>query len=162
MLGFRGDLMLWKHFGIDGEVNFEPGKKDFVTIQQQAAGPGQIGFTEKLQSRVTFYDINAVLQPVATKHASLKIDGGIGAANIKFYDASSSTSGLLGSQNYTQYFGSSNHFQAHLGAGVQLYVKEHIFIRPQFDVHFVHNLNQFGRNTVIRYSVWLGYTFGGA
>jgi hypothetical protein len=160
MIGFGADLMLWKHFGIGVEANIEPGKKDYVTLQQAASGGG-IAFTEKLQSRVTFYDINAILQPVATKRASLKLEGGIGAANIKFYDSSSSSSGLLGNQKYTQYFASANHFQMHAGVGVQLYLKEHVFIRPQVDLHYVHNLEQFGRNAVLRYSVWLGYTLGG-
>src|ERR1043165_5223847 len=50
MLGFNGDLMLWKHFGVGGEVNLEPGKKDYVILTQQAAGPGGPAFTEKLQS----------------------------------------------------------------------------------------------------------------
>lgn len=157
MIGVGADLMLWKHFGIGGEVNFEPGKKDYVNLTT----PGT-GFTEKIQSRVTFWDFNGILAPLASKRASLKLEGGIGGANIKFYDATASTSGIFGSQNYSQYFGSANHFQVHGGAGVQLYIKEHLFIRPQFDVHYVHNLEQFGRSTVLRYTVWLGYTFGGA
>jgi hypothetical protein len=159
MIGVNGDLMLWKHFGVGGEVNFEPGKKDYVILTQQG-GAGAGSFTEKLQSRITLYDFNGIFQPVKSKMASVKISGGIGGANVKFYDSGSSTSGLLGTQNFSQYFASSNHFQVHGGLGVQIYVKEHFFIRPEVNVHYVHNLNQFGRDSVLRYTVWLGYTFG--
>ncbi len=158
MMGVSGDLMLWKHMGIGGEVLFEPGKKDYVVLQQQVANQGIPGIS--LQSRVTFYDFNAILQPVKAKRASLKLEGGIGGANIKFYESGTSTSALVGSQNFTQYFGSSNHFQLHGGGGVQIYPGEHWFIRPQVDLHYVHNLTQFGRNAVVSYTVWLGYTFG--
>ena len=41
MIGVNGDLMLWKHFGVGGEVNFEPGKKDYVVLTQQAGGAGR-------------------------------------------------------------------------------------------------------------------------
>jgi hypothetical protein len=160
MLGVGGDLMLWNHFGVGMEANFEPGKKDYVILTQQSAGAGGGAFTEKLQSRITLYDFNGIFQPIKSKVASVKISGGIGGANVKFYDSGSSTSGLLGTQNFSQYFASSNHFQVHGGAGVQIYLKEHLFIRPEVNVHWVRNLNQFGRDSVLRYTVWLGYTFG--
>ena len=49
----------------------------------------------------------------------------------------------------------------HGGAGVQIYpTGGSWFIRPEFDVHWVRNFDQFGRNAVLRYSVWLGYTLG--
>ena len=63
-------------------------------------------------------------------------------------------------QNFSQYFASSNHFQVHGGVGVQIYPSEHLFIRPEFNIHYVHNLNQFGRDSVVALQVWLGYTFG--
>jgi len=160
VIGVGGDLMLWKHFGVGGEVNFQPSKKDYVILTQQSSGAGGPAFTEKLQSRLTLYDFNGILQPIKTKFALVKISGGIGGANVKFYDSGSSTSGLLGTQNFSQYFASTNHFQVHGGVGVQIYPGGHWFIRPEADVHYVHNLNQFGRDTVFRYGVWLGYTFG--
>jgi len=160
MIGVGGDLMLWKHFGVGMEANFEPSKKDYVILTQQSSGAGGPAFTEKLQSRITLYDFNGILQPLKSKLATVKLSGGIGGANVKFYDSGSSTSGLLGTQNFSQYFASSNHFQAHVGAGVQIYVHEHFFIRPEVNYHWVHNLNQFGRDSILRATVWLGYTFG--
>jgi hypothetical protein len=159
-MGFNGDLMLWKHMGIGGEVNFAPAKQDYVLLQEQVVSAGIPSI--KLQDRLTLWDFNAILQPVATKRASLKLQGGIGGANIKFYESGTSTTAITGAQNFSQYFGSSNHFQAHLGVGVQIYLKEHLFIRPQFDYHYVRNLSQFGRDGIVRGSVWIGYTFGGA
>jgi len=159
MIGVGGDLMLWKHFGVGGEVNIEPSKKDYITLTESGGATGP-AFTDKLQTRVTFYDFNGIVQPFKSKRASVKLSGGIGGANVKFYESGSSTSGLLGTQNFSQYFASSNHFQLHVGGGVQIYPGEHWFIRPEVNLHFVHNLNQYGRNRVLRYMVWLGYTFG--
>jgi hypothetical protein len=48
-----------------------------------------------------------------------------------------------------------------VGAGVSIYVKEHIFIRPQFDFHYVPGLNnQFGSNYVPQGTIWIGYSMG--
>lgn len=158
MIGVSGDLMLWKRFGVGAEVNFEPSKQDYINLNASAAANGLN--TLSVQSRMTLFDFNGILQPVKTKKVGVKLEGGIGGANLKFYQGGSSSS-VLGSQNFSQYFQSSNHFQVHGGAGVQIYVTEHMFIRPQFDVHYVHNLTEFGRNVVTEETVWLGYTFGG-
>ncbi len=47
-----------------------------------------------------------------------------------------------------------------LGAGLAIYVKGGIFVRPQVDVHYVRNFFQFGSNWSPAYSVAIGYTFG--
>ena len=63
--------------------------------------------------------------------------------------------------NQSQFFTSSNHFQVHGAVGVKLYVKSDIFIKPQFDIHWVDNLtDQYGRNAVPEYTISIGYTFG--
>jgi hypothetical protein len=158
MLGFGGDLMFWKHFGIGAEVNFQPNKQNYVNLNATAPSLGLTSYS--IQSRTTFYDFNGIYQPYKSKRAALKLSGGIGGANIKFYESGSSSNSLVGSQSFSQFFGSSNHFQVHGGAGVQIYLTEHVFIRPAFDVHYVHNLTQFGRNAVLEGTVWLGYTLG--
>ncbi len=155
-LGVGGNLMLWKNFGVGMEASFQPGKQDYLVVSTPSAGQ----FGEKLQTRVTFYDFNGIFQPISTKRAALQLVGGIGGANIKFYDNVSSNSSILGNANSSQFFGSSNHFQLHAGVGVQLYATEHVFIRPQFDLHYVHNFEQFKRNSVPAFMVWLGYSFG--
>jgi hypothetical protein len=158
MMGFSGDLMLWKHFGVGADVTFEPSKSDYVVLQTQNATLGQPSLS--IQSRTTFYDFKGIYQPVKSKRAALKLFGGIGGANIKFYESGTSTTALTGTQSFSQFFGSSNHFQVNGGAAVQIYVTEHMFVRPQFDIHYVHNLNQFGRNAVTEETVWIGYSFG--
>jgi Outer membrane protein beta-barrel domain len=158
MMGFSGDLMFWKHFGINAEVSFQPAKQNFVTLQPQVASIGQPSIV--LQQRTTLYDFNGVYQPVKTEKVALKLYGGVGGANIKFYESSTSTTALTGTQNASQFFGSSNHFQVHGGAAVQIYIKGHLFVRPQFDIHYVNNLTQFGRNYITQEMVWLGYTLG--
>lgn len=158
MIGINGDLMLWKKFGVGAEVNFEPSKQNYINLNASAAANGLNSLS--VQSRMTLYDFNGIFQPVKSKRAGLKLEGGIGGANLKFYQGGSSSS-VLGSQNFSQYFQSSNHFQVHGGAGVQIYLTDHMFIRPQFDVHYVHNLTEFGRNVVTEETVWIGYSFGG-
>jgi hypothetical protein len=158
MMGFSGDLMLWKHFGVGADVTFEPSKSDYVVLQSQNAALGQPSLS--IQSRTTFYTFKGIFQPVKNKRAALKLFGGIGGANIKFYESGTSTTALTGTQSFSQFFGSSNHFSVTGGAGVQIYITEHMFVRPQFDAHYVRNLSQFGRNLVTEETVWIGYSFG--
>jgi opacity protein-like surface antigen len=62
----------------------------------------------------------------------------------------------------TEPVGSSSHFSIHAGVGVQIYLTEHIFIRPQFDYRYVNNLTQqFNSDSVPAASIWLGYNLGG-
>jgi hypothetical protein len=157
MLGFGGNLMLWKHFGVGAEVSVEPGKSDYLSLSTFGTGLS----SDEIQSRATFYDFNGIVVPVRTKKASLQLQGGIGGMNLKFYENQSANTALTGNQSFNQFFGSANHFQVHGGAGVQVYVTDHLFIRPQVDVHYVHNLSQYGRSTPIEAKVWIGYSFGG-
>ena len=156
-IGVGGDIMLWKKFGIGAEAAFQPAKQTFVDLKASAAANGLN--TLSVQSRMTLFDINGIFEPVNTKKVGVKLEGGIGGANLKFYESGSSSS-VLGSQNSSQYLSSTNHFQVHGGAGVEIYITDHIFIRPQFDVHYVRNLSQFGSNMVTSEMVWLGYNWG--
>jgi len=158
MMGIGGDLMLWKKFGVGAEVAFQPAKSDYVNLNASASSAGLNTLT--LQSRVTLFDFDGIYAPVNTKKVVVKLKGGIGGANIKFYESGSASNSVIGSQNYTQYYGSSNHFNVHGGFGVQIYLTEHIFIRPEFDVHYVPNLNQFGSNVILQGMAWIGYSLG--
>lgn len=157
MLGFGGNLMLWKHFGLGFNATLEPAQASYATLQTVAQGGG-VGTA--LKDRVTFYNADAIYQPYATKKASFQLIGGIGGTNVKFYEAISSQGSVLGNTNQSQYAQSANHFQIHAGAGVQLYVSGNLFIRPEFDIHYVPNFVQFGRNIVTQEMVWVGYIFG--
>ena len=162
MIGVGGNLMLWKHFGVGVNGNIQAMKSDYAPLltSAQAAAQGMAGVTETLQDRVTFYQFDAVYKPYATNKASFQIIGGVGGANTKFYVKSSTSGSVLGNNNYSQYAQSANHFQVHAGAGLQYYISGNIFIRPEFDIHYVPNFIQFGRNMATSEMVWIGYSFG--
>jgi hypothetical protein len=143
-MNLGGNIMLYPHFGVGAQVAIQPGKPDY-------AG---------LQARTSFYDFNAIYSPVNTKKASLQLIGGLGAANMRFYYSSQFCSSFSGCSSQNQFLESSNHFALHTGAAVQFYVTEHVFIRPQFDVHYVKNFFQFGSNVVPGGAIWVGYSLG--
>ena len=156
-LGFGMDLMLSKWLGVGGEYKFQVARHDYVVFQQQ--GPGVFG--DVLQTRTGFYDFNAILQPISAKRASVQFQGGLGGANVRFHEKFTSSGSVLGNTNQSQFLGSTNHFQLHAGVGVNLFATEHIFIRPQLDLHYVHNFkDQFGRNAVPAVMIWVGYSLG--
>lgn len=149
-VGLGVNLMLWEHFGVGMEAVMQPGKHSYADVPSLGA---------TLQSRVTFYDFNGIYQPVNTKKATLQLIGGFGGTNMKFY-LNQSSSSLLGNTNYSQAISSSNHINLHAGVGVQVYLNDHVFIRPQVDIHYVPNFTQFGSNLVEQAMVWVGYTIG--
>lgn len=146
-LGFGGDVMLWKHFGIGAAADVMPARSDY--------GP--------LLYRQAFYDVNGIFRPFSSKRVALQLEGGIGGAHTGF--GVTESGGCVGTAvctpNQTEPVGSSNHFDVHVGVGVSLFVTEHIFIRPQFDLHYAPGLtNQFSSNAVPAGMVWVGYSFG--
>jgi Outer membrane protein beta-barrel domain len=144
-LGIGGDVFMNKHFGVGAEVNLQPVKNDY--------GP--------LQFRQTFYDVNGIYAPVNEKRAQLQFQGGVGGARTSFSFTQSSCVGTAVCSTSSQPVGNSGHFQVHAGVGLQLFLTQHIFIRPQFDVHYVPNLTQqFGGTIVPQATVWVGYSLG--
>lgn len=144
-LGFGGDLMLFKHFGAGFEANFQPSRETY--------GP--------LASRQTFYDANAIYAPINTKRLALQLQGGIGGARTSFAYTESGCVGTAVCSTTTEPVGNASHFQVHVGVGLQIYLTTHIFVRPEFDYHYVPNLtNQFGSDSVPEGLVWVGYSFG--
>jgi hypothetical protein len=147
-LGFGGDVMLWKHFGLGATAVVQPARSNY--------GP--------LLYRQAFYDFNGVYRPVSEKRVVLQLEGGIGGAHTGFGINESGCVGTVVCSSETEPVGSSNHFDIHGGVSVSLYVTEHIFIRPEFDIHYAPGLgginNQFSSNVVPMGMVWVGYTFG--
>jgi len=112
-----------------------------------------------LNYRPKLYDFNAIWMPISnSKKVAPEIQGGIGGASLSFYIPPQCINGIACSSS--TFFTSSSHFQVHIGAGLNIYVKGGVFIRPQVDVHYVNNFYQFGSDWVPSYSVALGYTFG--
>ena len=144
-LGFGGDIMFKQKYGFGMEANIEPSRSNY--------GP--------LLSRETFVDFNGVYAPVSQKRFSLQLQGGIGFARTSFAVNESECVGSVVCSSATEPVGNASHFQVHFGAGVQIYVTEHLFIRPQFDLHYVPGLtNQFGSNLVPAGTIWIGYNLG--
>jgi hypothetical protein len=151
-MSIGGDAILWKNLGFGMEVSFQPAKSQFINFP--GYGP--------LDYRQTFYDFNGVYEPVHSKRVSLQLQGGVGGAKTGFSITQSSCVGSA-CVSQAQPVVNSNHFQIHAGVGVSLFVTEHIFIRPQFDIHYVPNLTGqpgFGSDLVTAGTVWVGYNFG--
>jgi opacity protein-like surface antigen len=146
-LGFGGDIMFKEHLGAGVQYSVQPAHHDY--------GP--------LLSRQSFIDVNGIYEPIINKRFIVQLQGGIGDARTSF---AITQTGCVGTNvvcsTATQSIGNANHFQMHLGAGLQIALTDHIFVRPQFDYHYVTSLtNQFGSNNVPSFTVWLGYHWGG-
>jgi Outer membrane protein beta-barrel domain len=144
-LGFGGDLMLYKHFGVGFDASVQPARETY--------GP--------LAARQTFYDVNGIYAPISTKRYSLRLEGGIGGARTSFAYTQSGCVGTAVCTTSTEPVGNASHFDVHVGVGVQIFVTEHVFVRPEFDFHYVPGLtNQFGSDAVPEAMLWVGYSFG--
>jgi hypothetical protein len=114
-----------------------------------------------LQSRQSFYHFDAVYRPIQSKRANLSIEGGIGGARTSFAITQSGCVGTAVCSSQTSPVGTANHFQEHIGVGVQVFITEHLYVKPQFDIHIVNGLtDQFGSNFVPSAMVWIGYNLG--
>lgn len=147
---FGADYMLGPHLGINGEYAFRFAQAPFLP----AAG---------IKERPAFYDFNAIYQPISISSRIVpELEGGIGGARVALYLSQSICPISTVCTTESQFFYSSNHFQVHGALGVKLYVTPNFFIKPQFDAHWVANLNQqFARDFVPQYTIAVGYTFGG-
>jgi hypothetical protein len=137
-----GGAMLTPSLGVGAEVMFRFAQGDY-------AGLGY---------RPIFYDFNGIWTPsLGTRHVMPEVQAGFGGVNMRFYGG--------GAQSYNPYTGavsdfagSSNHLQLHLGVGLRFYVKPHLFVRPQFDYRYVRNFKEFGNSGVPAYTIAVGYS----
>jgi hypothetical protein len=137
-----GAVMLRPSLGAGAEVSFRFAQGDY-------AGLG---------CRPIFYDFNGIWSPaLGTKRVMPEIQAGFGGVSLRFYGGTQYYNYYTGT--YSNFAGSINHFQLHTGLGLRFYVKPHFFIRPQFDYHWVRNLNEFQSNSVLAYTVAIGYSF---
>jgi hypothetical protein len=145
---FGADFMFKPHLGVNGEYAFRFAQAPYLS----AAG---------LNMRPGFYDFNAVWEPISGKRIVPLLEGGIGGARVALYFSQTCTiTSINCTFSYPAGF-NANHFQVHAAAGVKLYIKPSLFIKPQFDFHYVtHLTDQFGRSWVPQYTVSVGYTFG--
>jgi len=147
---FGADFMFKPHLGVNGEYAFRFAQADYLPDGGLKFRPG-------------FYDFNVVWEPTSgsDKRIVPVVEGGIGGARIVLYEVVQCS---ITNINCTQSFAAginANHFQIHGAVGAKLYVKGNIFLKPQFDIHYVtHLTDQFGRNWVPQFTVAVGYSFG--
>jgi hypothetical protein len=136
-----GGVMLTPSLGLGGEVKFRFDQGDY----------GGAGY------RPIIYDFNGIWTPsVGTSVLLPELQAGLGAMSLRFYGGTQYYDYNTG--QYTNFLGSINHFQLHTGIGLRIYVSPHIFIRPQFDFHWIRNLEEFGSNSVPGYSIAIGFS----
>ena len=147
---FGADFMIKPQFGINAEYTFRFAQAPYLPD----AG---------LNMRPSFYDFNAVWEPTSgvEKRFVPVLEAGVGGARVALYFTQQcSVTGINCSSSSPAGF-NANHFQVHGGVGIKLYVKGNLFIKPQFDIHYVTNLtDQFGRSWVPQGTLSVGYTFG--
>ena len=147
---FGADFMIKPHFGVNGEYSFRFAQAPYLP----AAG---------LNMRPGFYDFNAVYEPIAESESRIVpvLEGGVGGARVALYFTQQCSITGINCTSSSPAGINANHFQVHAAAGVKFYVKGNLFIKPQFDFHYVtHLTDQFGRNWVPQATVSIGYTFG--
>jgi len=139
------DYMLKPKIGLEGEYTLHFGANPYLP-------------DEGLKMRPSFYDINGFWQPFGKRVVPF-LEGGLGGARLSLLFNSNSC--LTGSPcgNFTPP-SSLNYYQLHFAVGGKIYIHGPIFVKPQFDLHYVFNFQQFGRNAVIGYMISAGYTFG--
>ena len=137
---FSADFLLFKHFGVGGEVSWRATRNLSANFAP---------------FRPIFYDFNAVYAPPLGKHAALELLGGFGGESIRFYQ-NFVTCGAFSCSNFV----SSNHLLGDVGVGVKLYPLHNIFIRPEARFYFVRNNFEFSDNHATRLGLAIGYTFG--
>lgn len=140
---FGGAVMLNPSFGVGAQVSLRFKQGDY-------AGYGY---------RPIFYDFNGIWTPKLGRHVMPEFQAGFGGVNMRFYDATSPYYDY-NTGTYSTFAGSSNHLQLHAAAGLRFFIKEHIFVRPQLDYHWVRNLNEFSSSSVPAFSVAIGFTTG--
>jgi hypothetical protein len=138
------DYMIKPKIGINGEYTFHFRQNPYLP-------------NEGLKMRPSFYDVNGFWQPFGGRFAPF-LEGGFGGAKLALrFTSSDCVTGSCG--NFTPP-SSSNYYQLHFAAGAKVYIHGPIFVKPEFDLRYVFNLRQFGRNTVVGYMISGGYTFG--
>jgi hypothetical protein len=151
-----GDVMITPNLGIGAEQAFRFSSGDYVA---------DLG----VRTRVSFFDINAVYQPWKGLKAGRTefvpvFQGGIGLARVGFYQYQQSCDDQGNCSTANTHIDQTNRPQLHFSGGMKWQITEHVFVRPQVDVHWIAGFDSapvYGRNWVPQYTIAIGYKFGG-
>jgi hypothetical protein len=135
-----GDFLLKKNFGVMGEISWRASEAIYDGYQPY---------------RPIFWDFNGVYVPQLGKHAAAELSAGIGAESTRFYN-NYYTCNYVSCTNYS----TSTHFMGQFGAGLKLYARGGLFVRPEVHLYLVNNNNEYTSSRVVRYGASIGYTFG--
>jgi hypothetical protein len=160
---FGAEFMLTPHMGFGGEYAFRFAQGDYV--KGTGNNDGLLGSGIPIKDRPGFYDFNFIYQPTKEGKIVPEFQGGLGGARVSYYANAPSCSQLSGCTNYNVLVDQGNHFQLHFGAGIRVHLTDNIFVRPQFDLHWVHgftdpNVPVYGSDWVPQYTIAIGYSFG--
>jgi len=139
---FSGDFLLAHHLGIEGDISWRASQNLYGAYQPY---------------RPIFYTFNAIWAPKLAKRATAELLAGIGGEDIRFYTPYLNCGYVTGCTNYI----SSNHFLGDFGGGIRAYVWHGAFVRPEVRLYLINNNNEFSSGVATRYSISLGYSFGG-
>jgi hypothetical protein len=135
-----GDFLIKKAVGIGGEISWRG---------------GQAQYNQVLPYRPILWDFDGIYTPKLGPHVAAELSAGIGAETTRFY--SNTIQCGISCTNYA----SSNHFMGQFGAGLKLYARGGLFVRPEVHLYVVHNNIEYTSPYVVRYGASIGYTFGG-
>lgn len=136
-----GALMLSPSFGVGAQASFRFRQGTYADF----------GY------RPVFYDFNGIWAPGLTMRLTPEFQAGFGGVSTSFYDPSSPYFDYYSGQ-FSTLVGRSNHLQLHAGAGMRILLTDRVFVRPQLDYHWVRNMWEFNRSSVLRYSIAVGYS----
>ena len=136
-----GDFLLHKNYGVMGEISWK----------------GSQGIYDGYQPyRPIFWDFNGVFVPRLGRHAAAELSAGIGAESIRFYTGTYTCGYVSGCTNYS----TNTHFLGQFGAGLKLYARGGLFVRPEVHLYLINNNVEFTSSKAFRYGASIGYTFG--
>jgi hypothetical protein len=136
-----GDVLIRKNFGVGGEISWRGGEGNYDLSQPY---------------RPIFWDIDGIFMPKLGPHAAAELSAGIGAESTRFYTPFLNCN-AFSCTNYA----TSTHFLGQFGAGLKLYARGGLFVRPEVHLYLVHNNVEYTSPYVMRYGASIGYTFGG-
>lgn len=143
-LGFNGDVLVHKRFGVGAEIDWRAAQNSY----------GQLA-----PYRPLFFDVNGVWAPKLTEHLTGELVAGIGVEDIRFYTGYGAGGGC-GFYGYCNNYVSSHHFMGDFGGGIRAYLWHNLFIRPEVRLYLIHNNAEFSSGRAVRYGATLGYSFG--
>ena len=141
-LGFGGDYLLKRKFGVGAEVFWR---------KTQGLYNSQLPF------RPVFWDFNGIYAPTFKKHFGAEFVAGMGAETIRQYGLVSNCDSFGNCSNSVNI----THFMGDFGGGLKIYPFRSLFVRPEVRIYLVPNNVEFNSSLAIRYGASIGYTLGG-